>query len=116
MRNTMDAACAIEADGVVFHVGSHLGAGFEAGLERAVPALRSVLERCTDDDLAAARGLGRRRRHDRPLGRRARRASSTPLDAHERLGVCLDTCHLWVSGVDVTDRPSSTRRWPRWTS
>jgi deoxyribonuclease-4 len=22
---------------------------------------------------------------------------------HERLGVCLDSCHLFVSGVDVTD-------------
>ena len=33
MRATVDAACAIEADGVVFHVGSHLGAGFEAGLD-----------------------------------------------------------------------------------
>ncbi|MFL5980219.1 MAG: TIM barrel protein, partial [Gaiellaceae bacterium] len=46
MRSTMDTACAIGADGVVFHVGSHLGAGFEAGVERAVPALRQVLERC----------------------------------------------------------------------
>ena len=27
----MEIACAIGADGVVFHVGSHLGAGFEAG-------------------------------------------------------------------------------------
>ena len=26
------------------------------------------------------------------------------LDAHPRLGVCLDSCHLYVSGVDVTDR------------
>src|SRR3954454_15475872 len=48
MRSTVDAACAIEADGVVFHIGSHLGAGLEAGLERAVPALRQVLERCSD--------------------------------------------------------------------
>jgi deoxyribonuclease-4 len=24
------------------------------------------------------------------------------LDAHPRLGVCLDSCHLFVSGVDVT--------------
>src|SRR5437764_1375939 len=37
MRATVDAACAIDADGVVFHVGSHLGAGLEAGLEREVP-------------------------------------------------------------------------------
>jgi deoxyribonuclease-4 len=26
------------------------------------------------------------------------------LGGHERLGICLDTCHLFVSGVDVTDR------------
>src|SRR3954451_20210336 len=39
LETTMDVACAIEADGVVFHVGSHLGAGLEAGLDRAVPVL-----------------------------------------------------------------------------
>src|SRR4051794_21094236 len=38
MRSTVDAACAIGADGVIFHVGSHLGAGFEAGLDRACAA------------------------------------------------------------------------------
>jgi deoxyribonuclease-4 len=25
------------------------------------------------------------------------------LDGHPRLGVCLDSCHLWASGYDVTD-------------
>src|SRR5205814_4374483 len=48
LENTVDVACAIDADGVVFHVGSHLGSGFEAGLERAVPALRKALKRCSD--------------------------------------------------------------------
>ena len=33
----VEVACAIEADGVVFHVGSHLGSGLEAGLERGRP-------------------------------------------------------------------------------
>jgi hypothetical protein len=34
-------------------------------------------------------------------------SNTTPflrLDAHPRLGVCLDSCHWWVSGVDVADR------------
>src|SRR5436309_1999013 len=48
MRSTVDAACAIDADAVVFHIGSHLGAGFEAGLERVVPAMAQVLERSND--------------------------------------------------------------------
>jgi deoxyribonuclease-4 len=26
------------------------------------------------------------------------------LDRHPRLGICLDSCHLYVSGVDVTER------------
>src|SRR4029078_8557630 len=26
-----------------------------------------------------------------------------PRARHERLGICLDSCHWWVSGVDVTD-------------
>ena len=25
------------------------------------------------------------------------------LGRHPRLGICLDSCHLWVSGIDVTD-------------
>jgi deoxyribonuclease IV len=100
MRATVDAACAIEADGVVFHVGSHLGTGFEAGLERCVPALREVLEHCTDttwllvEDSAGAGGT---------IGRSIEELAAivAALDGHERLGICLDSCHLYVSGVDV---------------
>src|SRR5947208_14236349 len=33
LENTIGVGCAIEADAVVFHVGSHLGAGLEAGPE-----------------------------------------------------------------------------------
>jgi deoxyribonuclease IV len=102
MRSTMDAACAIEADAVVFHVGSHLGAGFEAGLERAVPALAQVLERCDErtwllmENSAGAGGT---------IGRSIDELAVLfeALGRHERLGICLDSCHLYVSGVDVTD-------------
>src|SRR6266571_2254362 len=48
LRNTMEVACAIEADGVIFHVGSHLGAGMEVGIARVVPALRQIAELCSE--------------------------------------------------------------------
>ena len=103
MRSTMRAACAIEADGVVFHVGSHLGSGFEAGLERAVPALRQVLEECSDTTwLLVENSAGAGGTIGRSLDEVA--ALVEALDLHPRLGVCLDSCHLFVSGVDVTDR------------
>ena len=101
MRATVDAACAIDADGVVFHIGSHLGAGFEAGLERVVAALAQVLERCNErtwvlmENSAGAGGT---------IGRSLDELASIfdALERHERLGVCLDSCHLYVSGIDVT--------------
>ena len=103
MRSTMRAACAIEADGVVFHVGSHLGTGFEAGLERAIPALRQVLEECSDTTwLLLENSAGAGGTIGRSLDEIA--AVVEALDRHPRLGVCLDSCHLYVSGIDVTDR------------
>src|SRR5436309_13248968 len=44
LRSTVDTACAIGADAVVFHVGSHLGSWFEAGPELVVPALLQCLQ------------------------------------------------------------------------
>jgi deoxyribonuclease-4 len=102
MRATVDAACAIEADAVVFHIGSHLGAGFETGLERVVPALAQVLDRCNErtwllmENTAGAGGTIGRSIEELALLFEA-------MQRHERLGVCLDSCHLYVSGVDVTD-------------
>ncbi len=100
MRATVDTACAIGADGVVFHVGSHLGAGFEAGLEHALPALREVLDRCSEttwlllENSAGAGGT---------IGRSIDELATIfdALDRHPRLGICLDSCHLYVSGIDV---------------
>jgi deoxyribonuclease IV len=102
LSKTVDAACAIEADAVVFHVGSHQGAGFEAGLERVVPALRQALERCSDTTwLCMENTAGTGDTIGRSLEELA--ALYEALDRHPRLGVCLDSCHLFASGYDVTD-------------
>ncbi len=102
LRNTMEVASAIGADGVVFHVGSHLGAGFEAGLERVLPAMEQVLELSTDETwllMENSAGAGG------TIGRSIEELATLyeRLDRHPRLGICLDSCHLYVSGVDVTD-------------
>jgi deoxyribonuclease-4 len=102
MRATVDTACAIDADAVVFHVGSHLGAGLEVGLERAVPAIEQVLERCNERTwLLIENSAGAGGTIGRSLDELA--AIVDALGRHERLGICLDSCHLFVSGVDITD-------------
>jgi deoxyribonuclease-4 len=102
MRASLETAAAIDADAVVFHVGSHLGAGLEAGLALVVPALSELLELTGErlwlvlENSAGAGGT---------IGRSVDELATIVdrLDAHPRLGLCLDSCHWWVSGVDVTD-------------
>jgi deoxyribonuclease-4 len=108
MRSTVDVACELEADAVVFHVGSHLGSGLDAALERVLPAIEQVLERCSDttwllmENSAGAGGtIGRSIDELALLFER--------LGRHRRLGICLDSCHLFVSGYDVTKRDGLER-------
>ena len=102
MRNTMEVASGIGADAVVFHVGSHLGSGFEHGLERVVPALEQVLELTTDETwLLMENSAGTGGTIGRSIDELA--AIDARLDRHPRLGICLDSCHLYASGIDVTD-------------
>jgi deoxyribonuclease-4 len=102
LRNTMQVACAIGADAVVVHVGSHLGSGFEHGLERVVPAMQQVLELSTDETwLLMENSAGAGGTIGRSIDELA--AIYERLDGHPRLGLCLDSCHLYVSGIDVTD-------------
>jgi deoxyribonuclease-4 len=102
LRTTMEVACAIGAEGVVVHIGSHLGAGFDAGLERVLPAMEQVLALSNDttwllmENSAGAGGT---------IGRSIDELATIyeRLDRHPHLGLCLDSCHLYVSGIDVTD-------------
>src|SRR6476469_2595880 len=101
LRITTEVAGAIGAH-VVVHVGSHLGAGLDAGLERILPALEHSLEACSDDTwllMENSAGAGG------TIGRSIEELATIyeRLGRPERLGVCLDSCHLYVSGVDVTD-------------
>ena len=102
MRATVDVARAIEAEAVIFHVGSHLGAGLRPALTRTCKALAQILERCDGDTwllIENSAGTGG------TIGRSLDELQTLldRLDGHPRLGVCLDSCHLYASGYDVTD-------------
>src|SRR5262245_33395405 len=102
LRATMETADSIGSEAVVFHVGSHLGLGFDDAVELVEPALRELLELTTDrlwlcmENAAGAGGT---------IGRSIAElaALSDAVDRHPRLGLCLDSCHWWASGVDITD-------------
>ena len=101
LQATVAAGNAIGADGVIFHVGSHLGAGLRAALTRTCKALAQILEACEGDTwllIENSAGTGG------TIGRSLEELQMLldRLDGHPRLGLCLDSCHLFVSGVDVS--------------
>ena len=102
LQATMETAREIGADAVVLHVGSHLGYGFDDAVKVVAPALRALLELTTDELwLCVENAAGAGGTIGRSVAELAVLCDS--LDGHPRLGVCLDSCHWWASGIDVTD-------------
>lgn len=101
LRSTMATADAIGSEAVVFHVGSHLGLGFDEAVELVEPALRDLLELTTERLwLCMENAAGTGGTIGRSIAELAVLADA--VDRHPRLGLCLDSCHWWASGVDVS--------------
>ena len=100
LTQALQVGDAIGADGVVFHPGSAVGEPHAEALERVGEAIREVLAESDScplllEDTAGAGGtLGR------DFGELARLIELG--GGHERLGVCLDSCHMLASGYDIT--------------
>lgn len=82
-----------------FHPGSHVGQGEEAGIDMIVEALNEVLfpEMRTTVLLETMAGKGSE------IGRNFQelRTIIHRVEQKEKLGVCLDTCHVWDGGYDI---------------
>jgi len=89
---------------VIIHPGSHRGEGLEAGVARIARALDLVLERTRGYQVMVL--LENTAGGGATIGRSFEELAAL-LDAvkePERVGVCLDTCHLFAAGYDVGNR------------
>ena len=90
----------IGAAGVIVHVGSHMGAGFDAQLPQVVDGIRRTLDDSPDDILLCLEnnaGAGR------SVGSTIEELAAMVAGANsERVRLCLDTCHLHAAGYDVS--------------
>lgn len=97
--NYMNLAAEIGATGVVFHPGSHKGAGYEAVLTQTVAAIQRVLHDSQDGPYLAVENMAGMGQHIsakfEELGRIIEGVNSP------RLKVCLDTQHSFAAGYDL---------------
>ena len=95
----LDLASRIGADGVIFHVGSHMGSGFDHALPRIAAGMAEALERTPDDALLLLEnnaGAGR------SVGSKfSELAAIMNAVDHPRVRICLDTCHAHAAGYNV---------------
>jgi deoxyribonuclease-4 len=97
----LKVATGIGSSGLVVHIGSHVGAGFDACLPSVADAVRQALDSVDGDCpvlLENAAGAGGT--VGRTFDELARVIDA--LEGDERVGVCLDSQHLWASGIDFT--------------
>jgi len=99
---TLQRGALLGASSVVFHTGSHRGSGVDAGIVRIAQAIRRILPETPpevmlllENDVGAGNSLG----HSfEQLGA----ALALLPEYDERLGLCIDTAHLWGAGHDIS--------------
>jgi deoxyribonuclease IV len=100
LTSTVRVAAAIGAD-TCFHVGSHRGAGLDATLPLIRAGLDAALAELGPDSwLLLENSAGAGDTIGRDIAEIARVVEAS---GHPRVGLCLDTCHIHASGVDLCD-------------
>jgi deoxyribonuclease-4 len=100
--DNLAVATGMGARGLVLHVGSHRGQGFEACLPQVVDALGATLETQPHGacPIVVENAAGTGDTVGRTFDELAAIIDAAGTTAALRLGVCLDTQHLWASGLD----------------
>lgn len=104
---TLQRGALLSAKYVVFHTGSHRGAGVEAGIARIAEGIDKILqetppevELLLENDVGAGNSLGH------SFEQFASILALVPQYSN-RVGICLDTAHLWGAGHDISLRSST---------
>lgn len=95
----MNLAADLGVAGVIFHLGSHKGAGKEAVFPQVVEAIQQVLGRAKEGPwlvLENSAGMGQHIGATFAELGRIRKAVGSP-----RVKICLDTQHCWAAGYNV---------------
>lgn len=90
----------LEIPYLVTHLGSSLGSGKEAGLERIVSAINSALRQSKGGTMVLLENTAGSRNSMGSTFEEIQRVIEG-VEEQERVGVCLDTCHAYAAGYDL---------------
>lgn len=100
--NDLHVSAQIGAAGVIFHIGSHKGAGYDQAFHQVVAAVRNVLARAPAEAwliLENSAGMGG------SIGSRFAELGAIIREVNDpRVKVCLDTQHSFAAGYDFASK------------
>ena len=111
MREELEKSEALKLPFIVLHPGSHGGQGEEEGIKRVAQSLNQLLKDTAGYKVKIAlettagqgTGLGYKFEHFKQWFELV----SSP----ERLGVCVDTCHIYAAGYDIKSKTGYKTTW-----
>ena len=85
---------------LVLHMGSHLGAGFETGFHRLVSACKTIMDKFEGKTMLLLENMSGQANS---MGSKLQDIAKVlaALGNEDRIGVCLDTCHLFQAGYEL---------------
>lgn len=101
LRTEIDRTMAMGAKYIVLHPGSHVNAGSEAGIESIIKGLNSVLKESDDVIICLETMAGKGSECGRTFDELKQIIDGVNLK--DKMGVCLDTCHIHDAGYDLNN-------------
>lgn len=99
MRDDLERMEYVPGNYYNFHPGSHVGQGAAVGIEKIAEILNAVLKPEWDTTVLLETMAGKGTEVGRSF--EELREIIDRVDCREKLGVCLDTCHVWDGGYDI---------------
>ncbi len=101
LREEISRVESLGVKNIVLHPGSHVGAGVENGIKNIIDALNTTLKRENNIVICLETMAGK----GTELGRNFDEIKSIidGIELKDKVGVCMDTCHLNDAGYDLSD-------------
>lgn len=102
LKSELERVQVIGAKTLVLHPGSHVGAGMDIGIEWIINGLNEVLDQDTTDVKIALETMAGK---GNECGYTFEQLKQIYDGIHkkDRIGYCMDTCHIWDAGYDLQD-------------
>ena len=101
MREDLLRCTAMQTPFYNFHPGSHVGQGETVGIEKTTALLNGILDDSTDTTLLIETMAGQGSEIGGTF--ESVRAILDGVERSDRMGVCLDTCHIFAAGYDIVN-------------